>query len=739
MQLSLRRFLKMGAVLLPLFAALLILVQPSAATTDDHDHHAMGRPIFTTRLPEMVSKLPIYESPLLEAPADVGQWGDLMNWPLVSVHTVMLPNGNILMWDVESNSTTTARLWNIATNTFTSVPLYPASLFCSAHILLPDGKVFVNGGHLNRNNYGTNFTHIFSPDTQQWSRITDMSYARWYPSSIILGSGKIITFGGTISTGQTAVIPELFDPATGIWTQLTQASYEVGQYPKTFLMPNGDIFMASANGGHTVRFNIATQTWTHLAWAPAGFAGIMYDPGKILYAGKGNNSSTIDLNASKIAWTKGSPMAYSRYNQSMVVLPDGNVMAIGGSADGTNNPSTGILMPEMWNPTTKTWRQLTPMQDPRMYHSIGMLLPDGRVLSAGGGHSTDSVQSYLTAQIYSPPYLFKGARPTITSAPGSMQYGATFSIQSPEASTINRAVFIRLPSFTHAYDMNGVSVPANFTRSGTTLQIQVPSNPNDMPPGYYYLFIVNSNGVPSVAKIMQIGDLTPLPATPIPTTPPPPTLPPQPTLTPIPTNTPPTPVPTSTPGTGGVGNQTVIVPIITGSDDVNEDGSTFDSSGYGLWIGTGTNPAASYTGLRFANVPIPRGATIVTAQLQVYAPTNTWIQIGAQIAGEAVGNSAPFSSNSRPSARTLLTNARINYSDNSAWIANTWYTIANTASIVQEIISGANWNSGSALSLILRGTGTNVQARKTIVGYEANAYYNDGQSRSARLVITYRP
>lgn len=730
MQAASRRFLKLGVVLLPVILALVIAIQPLSATQPgEHTHHTTGVPLYTAKPADLYDRLPVYESRLLAAPSDVGQWSQLYTWPIVAVHISMMPDGKLLMWDVEKNSTTTARLWDPAANTFTAVPLYPTALFCAAHVLLPDGRLIVNGGHLNKNNYGTNYTHLFDPRTQSWTQIADMAYKRWYPSTIIMGNGGLVTFGGSIVTGQMALIPEVFNPANNTWTQLTNASMDTGQYPKAHLLPTGEIFFTKVAGGRTMRFNVQTQTWTHVAWAPVGFTSVQYEPGKFMYAGKGTITSTINMNLTKPYWANRAAMAYPRHNQSMVILPDGQVLAIGGSSDGTNNPATAPLMPELWNPVSMTWRQLTPMSDPRMYHSIGILLPDGRVLSAGGGHSTDSVADYFTAQIYSPPYLFKGARPTITYAPSSLNYGSTINVQTPDASSISKVAFIRLPSFTHAYDMNQVYIPATFTKGTSSLQVQVPSNNNIMAPGYYMMFIINSNGVPSVAKIMQIGDITPIPPSNPTTTAPPPTLPPNPTPTRTPT---PTPTPSS-------GQTTITAQIISGNDDVNEDGSTYTPGYYGLWLGTGANPNASYAGLRFTNLSIPRNATIVSAQLQVYSPTSAWVNVNMQIAGDAAGNSAAFSSTSRPSQRTALTTARVTYNDGSAWSADTWYTVTDVQAIVQEIVRGTGWNSGNSLSLILRANSGTANVGKYALAQEGNSYYGGGNSRSIRLVITYRP
>ena len=134
----------------------------------------------------------------------------------------------------------------------------------------------------------------------------------------------------------------------------------------------------------------------------------------------------------------------------------------------------------------------------RGYHSTALLLPDGRVLSAGGEITGAS------AEIYSPPYLFNGPRPTITSVGSTVTYGQTFTVTTPDAASISQVTFIRLPSVTHAFNQNGRLIHLQFTQVSGGLQVTAPANGNLAPPGHYMLFLVNSNGVPSVASIIQI-------------------------------------------------------------------------------------------------------------------------------------------------------------------------------------------------------------------------------------------
>lgn len=266
----------------------------------------------------------------------------------------------------------------------------------------------------------------------------------------------------------------------------------------------------------------------------------------------------------------------------------------------------------------------------------------------------------------------------------------------------------------------GESCPTLTGISHFNYSLRVTSNTGGTPPTNTAVSPTNTPIPPTATKTPVSPTSTPIPPTALPTatkTPVAPTNPPPPTSTPIP--------PTAPPNSGST-----TVSIKSSADDVNEAGGAFDATTSAIWIGNGGTTTTSYTGLRFTGVAIPRGATITSAQLQFYSVQKTWITINLQVAGEAIGNSAVFSSGSRPSQRTALTTARVNHSSNVNWNANTWYTLADVKSVVQEVVNLPSWTSGGSVSLILRGTGTNW-GRKFAAAYEA------GATLAPRLVITY--
>ena len=187
------------------------------------------------------------------------------------------------------------------------------------------------------------------------------------------------------------------------------------------------------------------------------------------------------------------------------MLPDGNVLATGGETDRNGGTiANAVYAAEMWSPTTQTWSTMASMHTPREYHGTALLLPDARVLVSGMGADFGNVPDEKSAEFYSPPYLFKGARPTITQAPAEIQHNATFFVGTPDAASIAKAVLIRTGAVTHFFDQNERYLPLTFTQTTGGLSVTAPVDANLAPPGVYMLFIINSNGVPSMAPFVQV-------------------------------------------------------------------------------------------------------------------------------------------------------------------------------------------------------------------------------------------
>jgi hypothetical protein len=192
-------------------------------------------------------------------------------------------------------------------------------------------------------------------------------------------------------------------------------------------------------------------------------------------------------------------MHFARRHLNATLLPDGTVLVVGGGNTGNfDNPVTSA---ELFDPVTETWTVMAAQTAGRMYHSTAILLPDGRILSAGQNSGVYA----KTGEIYSPPYLFKGARPTIASAPANLGYGQMFNVQSPDAASIRSVTLMRPGSVTHSINMDQRYVGMDFSVSGSTLTVTGPSSPNTAPPGWYMLFLVSQSGVPSIASWVHVA------------------------------------------------------------------------------------------------------------------------------------------------------------------------------------------------------------------------------------------
>ena len=449
------------------------------------------------------------------SPSATGSWSAVINLPIVPVHSVLLHTGKVLIFDRPSAGPT-ARVWDPIANTFTSVPNNTTDLFCSGHAALADGRILVVGGH-GAVDAGTADVNIFDPVALKWTLVSRMAYKRWYPNATTLPDGRVLAATGAATTFTDYVtIPEIYDPATDVWTRLTTANADLAQYGHLFLLPNGKVAYTGnwEFPGDARVLDLTTKTWTIVDSNITDGYSVMYDPGKVLKCGSSSDSGlpgvsvntchTIDFTAPTPRWQSAAPMANPRTHHNMTLLPDGNVFVSGGSRmkDGYDT-NFSVYQPEMWSPVTQTFTPMAPNSMPRLYHSEALLLPDGRIISMGGGRDGTGVDQ-LNAEVYSPPYLFKGARPIISSAPSVVTYGGSFTVVTPDPASISTVVLMRPGSPTHGFDMDQRRIPLTFQAGSGGLTIQAPASAAMSPPGYYMLFLLNSAGVPSVASFLRI-------------------------------------------------------------------------------------------------------------------------------------------------------------------------------------------------------------------------------------------
>jgi hypothetical protein len=471
-----------------------------------------------------------YASSAVTAPPDppdqVGQWGDVMDWPIVAAHAVLMTSGKTLEidgWTAPSPSIVyDQNLGGVSGGGFTRIdnPL-GLDVFCAGNVTLPDGRILLAGGHGFTATLGLQETTIYDPSNDTWVAGPKMQYARWYPTETELGDGRIVTISGNITNTSWADTPEIYDPVTNRWSTMTginTSGVHEEEYPLTYLLPNGKIITIATSAGRTYMMDPQTPSWTQVPGSTStrNASGIMYRPGKILLTGGGtplntNNpaqtgAETMDTTVANPTWTPAQPMLKARYAHTLTNTPDGKVLAIGGGGDmNQEDLASGELSAEEWDPDTGAWTKLQSMPVPRLYHSTSMLMPDGRILVTGGGHANGPQSpSEYNAEFYSPPYLFRGARPSITSVPASTSYGTSIEVGTPDADSIRSVSLVNLAADTHTLDMNQHFVPLTFTKHAGGLSVDMPASPNLAPPNTYMLFIVNDRGVPSIAPFMKL-------------------------------------------------------------------------------------------------------------------------------------------------------------------------------------------------------------------------------------------
>ena len=388
---------------------------------------------------------------------------------------------------------------------------------------MADGRILVVGGSDDNAtaHVGLNAANIFNPSTNSWTVLPSMANPRWYPTSTMLPDGRFIVNSGETNCDNCDVtIPEIYNPSLNSWTQLANSSFFFPYYPYAYVLPDGRLLVAgTAEDPITSEvLDLKALTWTSVGGAAVdGGSSAMYLPGKILKTGTSTDPETetrssaatayvLDMTQPSPVWSRVASMSFPRTYHDTTILPDGNVLVTGGGTTTDALDVTNAVLPaELWSPVLQTWKTLAAMNAPRLYHSDALLLPDGRVLITGGGRFHDDTEptDQFSVEFFAPPYLFKGPRPAITSAPSQLAYGQNFTVQTPDAARIAAVSLIRFGSVTHTIDMSQRFLPLSFSVGNGSLTITAPLNANLAPAGNYMLFLVDTNGVPSVAAVVH--------------------------------------------------------------------------------------------------------------------------------------------------------------------------------------------------------------------------------------------
>jgi hypothetical protein len=425
----------------------------------------------------------------------------------------------------------------------------PAPFFCAGHAYLPNGMVGIFGGNLGvkgLDGSGEKLALIFDPWKEKWYREQDMRVGRWYPTVVTGADGRQLIFSGQSENGWGTPTPivEKF-PSENYHLPVDHATEPAGwsldrfkadapfehDYPQVFSLRDGKIYALGRDYDQQWVFDPATETRSNLPNRPSpdeherdyGSAVALPSdyrgPDSVLILGGDHD----DPNTYKLAhgqWTKDKPRHFGRAQDDTLILPDGTLFTVNGSynirdyGNGLYNPNADpkYRQIEFLHPGG-AWT-LGPVQRlPRGYHSNAVLLPDGRVMVTG-----DELQQLAndpninddmngSIEIYEPWYLFQGSRPTLTGvSQKSVEYDDEFKATTSTPDQVSKAVLVAPVTSTHSVDTSQRLVPLRIKkRNGKDLTLEAPPDANAAPPGYYMLFLLDSKGVPSVAKWVQVN------------------------------------------------------------------------------------------------------------------------------------------------------------------------------------------------------------------------------------------
>ena len=445
-------------------------------------------------------------------PILVGAWEAPVAFSYEPLHAVMLKTGKVLTW-----STTTIRQWDPSSGTLSVIGIASQSLFCSGHNHAADGRVYVIGGGPNNNPFA--HTWIVDPDTPALTQAANMAAPRWYPTLIALSDGRLAAFAGhtAAAMNDASDTPELYSPASATWEpqdQLTR-TLELEDYAKVFELPSppGQMLHLSESAAIGASMFTFSDGWGQNHPSPlrvGDTASAVYLDGSILTTATSSQNILLPEPGSQLfdgvsSWTQLASPQFPRLLATLVALPNGQVAYMGGIAnqtEGSRDASCAIYAPEIYDPEENTWSLGASHQHEHLYHSTALLLPDGRIWLASGG----AIPFDPAMEVYRPWY-WHAPRVAIESAPASFRYGGTHGVDTDSSAVGKWVTLIRLGAPTHNFDQSQrLVVPASSERAAPESDVLDVTTPSrfEAPPGYYYLSVVDSAGVPSISRIVRI-------------------------------------------------------------------------------------------------------------------------------------------------------------------------------------------------------------------------------------------
>ena len=467
---------------------------------------------------------------------DKGAWEVLdFDSQIIAVHAALLHTGEVLFFAGSGYDVANAdahryrtRVWQYPTRKFRA-PRTPIDLFCCGHAFLPGGRLVAAGGTRRYDPFrGIPDTLAFDPGTRRWTRVKDMHHPRWYPSLITLADGRVAAVSGRGEDGELVTEAEVFKPGRG-WRRLP-AHARLPFYPHLTLLADGRVFysgghMGAAAGARPGIWDLASGDVTPVPGLPRPnmrnqSATVLLPPAheqRVMIVGGGGagmhdhehdmktpqvatkSVAIADLAAPSPRYKAAKPLRHARMHQNLVLLPDRTVMVTGGAAVEEQGVKAA-LEAELFDPVAGTWTRLAKSHVPRLYHSVALLCPDGRVITAGSNPERGVEEHRI--EVFSPPYLSKGPRPALNLARTHATYGGVLGATTDVA--LREVNLVRPSATTHASNSEQRLLDMPFTGSGT-LQLELPGDRRLAPPGWYMVFAVTEAGVPSIGQWLRLG------------------------------------------------------------------------------------------------------------------------------------------------------------------------------------------------------------------------------------------
>ena len=471
----------------------------------------------------------------IDKASEKGVWRILdFDSQIIAVHAALLHTGDVLFFAGSGYSVPNAkahrfrtRVWRYPTAKFTA-PTTPIDLFCCGHAFLTGGRLLAAGGTRRYDPFrGIRDALMFDPAKRRWVQARKMDRPRWYPSLITLGDGRVVAVSGRGDTNDLEPIPEVFTFGAG-W-QHAHARGTLPFYPHLTLLDDGRIFYSGGRMGAGVGakpgiWDVATGATTPVSGLPMPAmrnqsASVLLPPAqeqRVMIVGGGGEEmhdhdmkkpqvatrsvAIADLSAATPKYKAAAKVKHARMHLNTVLLPDRTVLATGGAAV-EEHKVNAALEAEIFDAAAGTWRTAAKARVARLYHSVALLTPDGKVITAGSNPHRGVEE--LRIEVFSPPYLFKGARPAFSLADDHAVYGATLGATT--GAELREVNLVRPSATTHASNSEQRLLDLPFTVTGPdAIELTLPDNPNLAPPGWYMVFAVSTGGVPSMAQWLHL-------------------------------------------------------------------------------------------------------------------------------------------------------------------------------------------------------------------------------------------